>query len=95
MRTLITICLLAGLATAWEAVPGPICVLSHEEDDSKVRVTYDPTGPLYSVTVSGSEPWANAPVLGITFDGPFGLTITTNRHQIDGASLTVSDCGCW
>ena len=94
MRILILpLFLLATPALAWEAIPGPICVLTHSEPGAEVRVTYDPSGPLYSITVTGSEPWLGAPVFGITFTGPAGLTITTNRQQIDGASLTVSDSG--
>ena len=93
MRILIALALLTSPAAAWEAVPGPICLLTHEEPGAAVRVSYDPTGPIYAITVTGAEPWADSTLFGIRFTGPAGLTITTNRHQIDGASLTVSDSG--
>ena len=58
-------------------------------------LTYDPTQPLYTITLTRSAPWPDAPVFVMRFDGATGLTISTDRHRLsaDGRSLTVEDRG--
>ena len=96
MRALIFLVLLASPAHAWQAgYEGRICTLSHSGPAADVRLTYDPAGPLYTITVTTPDPWPEAPVFGIRFDGARALTITTDRHARDatGHSLTVTDRG--
>ena len=97
MRSLIALLLLAAPATAWEFTPSPVCTLSHAEQSGAVTVTYDPTvAQPYSIAITRSEStWPAAPVFGIRFDGPRGLTISTDRHRLSDAqsTLTVSDRG--
>ncbi|MHA7885892.1 hypothetical protein [Roseicyclus sp.] len=99
-RILLTFALLtlaAAPATAWEAGrEGTICTLTHIDPiQGEVRLTYDPSGPLYSITVTRPEPWLEAPGFGIAFTGGAELTITTDRHVLseDGRALTVTDRG--
>lgn len=58
-------------------------------------MTYDPTLPLYTVTVRRDAAWPDAPIFAMRFDGPAGLTISTDRHILsdDGRALTVTDRG--
>lgn len=91
------ICLLAwtGPAAAWEFTPGLPCLLTHVEGGAEVELTHDPTQPLYSITIRTLALWPESAVFGIRFNGPAGLTITTDRHVIsnDGRALTVTDRG--
>ncbi|MEO1733754.1 MAG: hypothetical protein AAFR45_09040 [Pseudomonadota bacterium] len=85
---------LASSSFAWEAKSGAICILDHQEPIAEVRLTYDPAIPEYSITVRRADSdWLAAPLFGITFDGSRGLSITTNRHDVDGPSVTVRDSG--
>ena len=81
--------------TAWEFTPGKPCVLSHQTDIAAIELTYDPTGPLYTLTVTRAEQWPKAPVFAMRFDGPKGRSIGTSRHQRNnsGRSLSVTDTG--
>ncbi|MBF9058085.1 hypothetical protein HKCCSP123_02700 [Rhodobacterales bacterium HKCCSP123] len=94
-----SICLVlaATPASAWEAGrEGAICTLTHIDPiQGEVRLTYDPAGPLYTITVTRSEPWPDAPGFGIVFTGGEELTIQTDRHVLsgDGRALTVADRG--
>ncbi len=74
---------------------GALCTLTHVEDDLAMRLTFDPSVPLYTITVSGPEPWPVAPEFGIRFDGPQPNTIRTDRHVLspDLQRLSVSDRG--
>ncbi|MBF9043033.1 hypothetical protein HKCCE4037_06830 [Rhodobacterales bacterium HKCCE4037] len=88
--------LIATPAPAWEAgVDGALCTLSHAEGEVEVYLTYDPSGPLYTITMRGTAPWPDAPEFGIRFDGARPNTILTDRHELsgDGRSLGVSDRG--
>lgn len=80
---------------AWEFSPGTPCVLTHEAGQAQIQLTYDPTQPLYSVTVRRNEPWPAAPTFGMRFVGPQGRVIGTDRHVLsaDRMSLTVTDRG--
>jgi hypothetical protein len=89
--------LVATPAAAWEAGrDGAICTLTHEDPvEGDIRLTYDPAGPLYTITVTRAEAWPEAPVFGMAFTGGTELTITTDRHVLseDGRALTVTDRG--
>jgi hypothetical protein len=90
--------LLAPLpAAAWEFFPGPVCRLIHSTPEASVELTYDPAGPLYSITVARPGlPFPAAPVFAMRFEGPRGLTIATDRHQNpdgDPTRLRVTDTG--
>ena len=87
--------LFATPAPAWEFTPGLPCILSHAEPGLDVTLTHDPTKPLFSITLTRPDPWPRADTFAIRFDGPSGLTITTNRHVLSdgGRSLTVTDTG--
>ncbi|MEM1353020.1 MAG: hypothetical protein AAGF27_11795 [Pseudomonadota bacterium] len=95
MRSLICLLLWASPVAAWEFTPGLPCVLTHIEGGAEVELTHDPRAPLYSITIRTFAPWPDADVFGIRFDGPAGITITTDRHVIspDGRALTVTDRG--
>lgn len=95
MRYLAILLIWASPAAAWEFTPGLPCVLTHVEDGVEVKLTHDPSAPLYSITIRTFSAWPDAPVFGIRFNGPAGLTITTDRHEIspDRRALSVTDRG--
>lgn len=96
MRLILILTLLPLPAFGWEAsYEGRLCVLSHVEQGAEVRLTYDPNGPLYSIALTKGAPWPQADLFGITFNGPAGLTISTNRQTLSngGRTLTVTDTG--
>ena len=95
MRWSFALFLLASPAYAWEFTPGLPCLLNHAQGDIAVELTHDPTQPLFSITLTRAEPWPEADVFSLRFEGPAGLTISTNRHQLgnNGRSLTVTDRG--
>jgi hypothetical protein len=83
-------------AQAWEAgVEGPLCTLEHSGPAGEVRLTYDPSLPLYTIAIRGTEPWPEFPVFAIRFDGPRENTISTARHVLSegGLTLSVADVG--
>lgn len=83
-------------ARAWIAgVEGAVCTLDHEAEGVEVRLTHDPSLPLYTISIRRDAPWPEAPAFSIRFEGPRGLTISTRRHVLDdgGRRLTVSDTG--
>ena len=84
---------LATPATAWDFTPGLPCLLTHEEPGLEVLLTHDPTQPLYSITLTRSEPWGAGDVFSIAFDN--GPMISTNwqERSADGRALTVTDAG--
>lgn len=95
MRLIFVLAFLATPASAWEFTPGAICVLTHGEKGAWMRLTYDPTGPLYSITVTRTAPWQVGATFSMRFDGAYPLTITTDQQKIstDGTALTVTDTG--
>ncbi len=96
MRLALAFLLLASPAAAWEFSPSPICTLSHSTEIADLRVTYDARLPEYGMTLTRRDtPWSPGPVFAIRFDGPRGLTISTDRHGLNdgGQSLTVADSG--
>jgi len=83
-------------ATAREAgSEGTICTLTHAQDGAAVRLTFDPTVPLYTIAVAGPDPWPVAPEFSMTFEGARPNTIRTQRHVLtpDLGTLRVSDRG--
>lgn len=88
--------LLPTTALGWEAgTDGPLCTLEHAEPGAEVRLTYDPAGPTYTITLTAPEPWPSGPVFALRFEGGQGLTISTDRHVLSqaGRALTVTDRG--
>ncbi|MEO0752598.1 MAG: hypothetical protein AAFY25_12435 [Pseudomonadota bacterium] len=90
-----TVLILTTSAHAWDFTPSTPCILSHDTPQGQIELTYDPTGPLYTITITRPEPWPDAPSFAMRFDGPQGRTIGTDRHQLSngGRSLTVMDRG--
>lgn len=80
---------------AWEFTPGQPCLLTHETSEAAIELTYDPTGPLYSLTVTRAERWPDASVFAMRFDGPNPISIGTSRHErtYGGLALSVTDTG--
>ncbi len=95
LRALAVLLLTATPALAWEARSGRVCELTHEGEAARVRVTYDPAIPEYAIAITPDRPWSPGSIFAIRFDGPRGMTISTNRHVIlgGGATLTVTDRG--
>lgn len=93
MRLTVLALVFATPAAAWETTVGRVCTLAHDAPQASVRLTYDPAVPEYSITVTRTGDWRPEPVFSIAFQGPAGLTISTNRHQIQGPSVSVTDSG--
>ena len=95
MRYLIAILILSGPAAAWDFTPGLPCLLSDQQPEADIELSYDPTQPLYSITLRRATPWQDAPEFALTYQGQRPLRIATNRHVLsdDGLSLTVTDRG--
>ncbi|WP_299727203.1 hypothetical protein [uncultured Tateyamaria sp.] len=93
MRHILPLFLLTTPAHAWEFTPTPICTLTHTEASAAVTVTYDHTTSLYAIKVTTPQNWPTAPAFSIRFDGPRAGIISTQRHQTDGPTLTVTDSG--
>lgn len=95
MRNICFSLFLATPASAWDFTPGLPCLLTHDQGTVSAELTYDPTAPLYSITITRSTPWPDAPVFAMRFDGPAGLTISTDRQTLsaDRRALTVTDRG--
>ena len=92
---LLLLALLPAQAQAWTFTPGLICRLTHETQDARIELTYDPAIPLYSVTVTAPQPLAEEPVFSMRFIGPRGGMISTPRHTFnaDGTAVTAEDSG--
>ena len=95
LRAFAVLLLTATPAIAWEARSGSVCELTHEGETARVRVTFDPAIAEYAIAITPDRPWSPGPIFAIRFDGPRGLTISTDRHLIfgEGATLTVKDRG--
>ena len=96
--TLATFVLTAWLspAFAWEAgIDGGLCTLDHAGDEADVRLTYDPVLPEYTIAIRAAEPWPEAGVFAMRFEGSQSNRISTGRHVLsdDGRTLSVSDRG--
>ncbi|MEM9580735.1 MAG: excinuclease ABC subunit B, partial [Pseudomonadota bacterium] len=77
-------------ARAWEFSPSPVCRVSDASSPTVVEMTFD--GQLYTLTLTHPDGWPAADVFSIQF-APRGPFISTSRHQISGATLSVSDVG--
>ena len=96
MRRTALLLILAGQpALAWDFTPGLPCVLTHDIGAAQVELTFDPTQPLYTITIRRAAPLPDAPVFSMRFEGAAGLTISTSRHVLSdgGRALTVTDTG--
>jgi hypothetical protein len=91
MRVLALLLCLAQPAGAWTFTPLPICTIA--SDDETVEVTFDPATGLYAIHLTRAEGWPPGPVFALRFEGAAPLTISTDRHRIDGPRLTVTDRG--
>lgn len=98
MRKILTLLALALPlpATAWEASSeAGLCLLRHQEPGHTVELTFDPSGPLYTITLSGEEAWPEASVFAMQFNGPRPIFIQTGAQVLsaDRRALTVADRG--
>ena len=89
MRLTLALLVCAFPAAGWEFSSTPICTLTGPQ----TTVTYDASGPLYTITVTNPDGWPASPTFGISFLGASPLSIGTDRHVIDGPDLSVSDTG--
>ncbi|MEP5732182.1 MAG: hypothetical protein ABJL67_22735 [Sulfitobacter sp.] len=92
---LVLACGAAWPASAWEFTPGTPCVLKHETEQIALELTYDPTAPLYSISVTQGVPFDPAPIFSMRLRGRAPLTISTDQHKLSnsGKTLTVIDRG--
>ena len=94
IRSLSLLALLAAPASAWEYKETPLCTVTHEEPGLAFEMTYDPGLSEYALHLTLADgAWPQGPVFSLRFEGPAELTISTNRHVIQGATLTVTDRG--
>lgn len=95
MRLVLALLAFGAPAQAWEFTPGPPCLLTHDTGQAQVELTYDPTQPLYTITVTRPQPWPDAPIFKMRFVGPQWSEIGTGRHVLseDRRSITVMDRG--
>ena len=96
MRTLILALTLAVPAHAWEATVGEICTLSHDTEAAQIFLTYDPSKPLYTLTITRKDtPWRPSEWFAMRFTGGREITISTQRHALsdNGQTLQVADSG--
>lgn len=95
-RLALALICLATPVTAWDFTPAPICTLFHQGVEMSVMVTYDPAIREYAIHLSREGGWPESGLFAMRFEGPRGLTISTDRHAIDPAdprTLTVRDRG--
>lgn len=88
--------LFASPAVGWEFSSDPICTLRHVEGKAQVTVTHDPRrADPYAIAVTTTAAWPDDGIFSMRFDGPQGLTITTDRQVLsaDRKALTVTDKG--
>src|SRR6185295_6143722 len=92
----------AAPAFAWEArVSGDVCELTNEDKAAQVRLTYDPAIPEYSISIASGRGWSPSPTFAIRFEGPRGLTISTQQQVISGdrgvpiAASPLNSSRCW
>ncbi len=93
MRIFIAFLLSALPASAWEFTPNPICTLNHVEADVSVKLTYDHSTRIYAIGVTQPDGWPRGPIYSIRFEGQRPLTISTDRHQVAGQTITATDTG--
>ena len=66
-------------------------MLTHETAEVAIELTYDPTVPLYSISLTQPRGFAPSSVFAMQFNGPMPLGISTDQHQLRnrGRTLTV------
>ncbi|MEM9434697.1 MAG: hypothetical protein AAGA12_12315 [Pseudomonadota bacterium] len=77
-------------AHAWTFTPGLVCTLIHETSEARIELTYDPSEPLYSVTISRDRVLPKEPFFSMRFVGPAGRMISTPRHSYNESSTAVT-----
>ncbi|MDW3223034.1 MAG: hypothetical protein R8G34_09160 [Paracoccaceae bacterium] len=95
MRFIVLILMIPNSAYAWEFTAGLPCRLTHQTSEVSLELTYDPTQPLYSISLTKTQAWPQAGIFEMRFDGPASLAISTERHALgaSGTRLTVTDTG--
>ncbi len=96
MRFTFALILAASPAFGWQFTPVPVCTLTHSEADTTLTLTHDPSqAEPYAIAITLPGPWEPADFFALRFDGPRGLTISTDRHLLsaEGRTLTVTDRG--
>lgn len=94
LRIALVLISLASPVVAWDFTQTPLCTVTHEETDLSFEMTYDPGLPEYALHLTLKDGnWPTGTVFSLRFEGPAGLTISTNRHVIDGDTLSVTDRG--
>ncbi|MBL4628189.1 MAG: hypothetical protein JKY00_09155 [Roseicyclus sp.] len=65
------------------------------EDGADIRLTFDPSLPLHTITLAGPAPWPAPPTFEIWFEGVQSNFTHPNRHVVspDRRRLNVSDRG--
>lgn len=86
---------LTSPATAWEFTAGQPCILTHQTQEVAVKLIYDPTKPLYMISLKQAVPFTRSTTFSIFFLGDLPSAINTNNHRlsVDGKTLTVTDSG--
>lgn len=87
---------LPSASQAWQAsLDNGLCRLDHSQDGAEVTLTFDPSQPLYSITITRQSAWPDGPVFAMRFQDRRPIFIQTDRHIIsaDGLALTVTDRG--
>jgi len=64
--------------------------LPHAEDGADIRLTFDPSLPLHTITLAGPAPWPVAPTFEIWFEGvqPNSVTQTAMWCRLIAAGST-------
>lgn len=96
MRISLLLISLASPAMAWDIrTEGGLCIVEHESPALDLVMTLDPTGPLYTLSLTQPQAWDDGPVFSMRFEGARGLSISTTRQVIEdnGQTLSVSDTG--
>lgn len=96
MRVILASLFLTTPALAWEATVAEICTLSHDTKAASIFLTYDPSKPLYTLTITWeSGTWSAAPWFAMRFDGNNPIEIATSRHTLseNNTALTAADTG--
>ena len=94
MRMALMLILAPVQAFAWEFSPVPVCTLSHETDEAELVITHYPAVPEYRLEIElAGATWATSATFGMAFQGGAELTIGTDRHRMDGQTLSVADRG--
>lgn len=83
----------ASPALAWDFRSDPLCTIEGGTQALSVTVTFDPASGLYRIDLDRADGWPESAVFALVFEGAGGLTITTNRHVVDGTTLSVTDTG--